>query len=73
MEATSLDQKIRLLPESLQAQVADFIDFLLQKNVGQQPGKKSGFGSGKTLFTLMPDFDEPLKDFEEQSLAIHLT
>lgn len=61
----TLFNKLANLPENLKAEVSDFVDFLAtkQKNSGER--KKPVFGSGKGMFVLKPDFDEPLEDFTE--------
>lgn len=68
------------LPENLQQEVADFIDFLTTRY--QQPKqakgdekykagnkkrkkRKSNFGSARGLIIIKNDFDEPLEDFKE--------
>ena len=60
-----LYQKLATLPENLKAQVADFIDFLLQKNKQSGSRKTPKFGSAQGMFKLKPDFDEPLDDFKD--------
>jgi hypothetical protein len=69
------------LPERLQEEVIDFIDFLMFKQQRQEksyqegiPGrkegnkrkkKKSNFGSARGLIVIKSDFDQPLEDFKE--------
>ena len=65
MNTLTLVQKIAELPPDLQAQVADFVDFLREKKIKSQPEKRPVFGSAKGMFVLAPDFDEPLDDFKE--------
>jgi hypothetical protein len=65
MENTLLYKKLLALPENLRAEVADFIDFLLQKSKKNQSRRKPVFGSGKGMFKMKPGFDEPLDDFKE--------
>ena len=76
MSTIMLYSKIELLPEHLQKQVLDYIEFLLSRE-GKEPemkeGKgaavkktlKAGFGGAKGMFIMSPDFDEPLEDFKE--------
>jgi hypothetical protein len=75
-----LDKYISL-PEKLQEEVADFIDFLMFKQQRQEkshqegiPGrkegnkrrkKKSNFGSARGLIVIKSDFDQPIEDFKE--------
>lgn len=61
----TLYSKLTALPDELKAEVADFVDFLADKNKKQLEKKKPVFGSGKGMFLMKPDFDEPLDDFKE--------
>ncbi|MDQ6761771.1 MAG: DUF2281 domain-containing protein [Bacteroidota bacterium] len=66
MENLLLYNKLASLPDNLKNQVGDFIDFLKSKdNIEKPKANKPKFGSGKGMFFLMPDFDEPLEDFKE--------
>ena len=69
MEAQELTAKLNQLPAHLRAEVDDFIDFLLEKNRQEQGPPPSEtrpvFGSAKGMFTMAPDFDEPLDDLKE--------
>ncbi len=68
MENISLYNKIALLPEQMKSEVEDFIDFLTAKAKMERKeviASKPKFGSGKGMFTMSPDFDEPLDDFRE--------
>ena len=66
MENTVLLDKVSKLPDNLKSEVSDFIDFLLSKNPNPNASKnKPVFGSGKGMFVMKPDFDEPLEDFKE--------
>jgi len=69
------------LPEKLQEEVENFIDFLVFKQqsvekfsregIGsRKPGnkkknKKSNFGSARGLIVIKCDFDQPIEDFNE--------
>lgn len=57
--------KVLKLPENLKSEVADFVDFLLNKNKSSSTKSKPVFGSAKGMFIMQPDFDEPLEDFKE--------
>lgn len=59
--------KFQQLPEHLKIEVNDFIEFLLTKakKGNEEDGTKPQFGSAKGLFTIHPDFDEPLEDFKD--------
>lgn len=65
MDDAILLKKVSSLPEKLKNEVADFVDFLMNKNNGKNIERKPVFGSAKGMFTMKPDFDEPLEDFKE--------
>lgn len=65
MDNTILNKKLAMLPENLKAEVANFIDFLLQKNQSSGSIKKPEFGSGKGMFKIKPGFDDPLEDLKD--------
>ncbi len=63
-------QKYNYLPLELRKEVADFIEFLVQKyqqNLVKEPPPKrpSQFGSAKGLIVMSDDFNEPLEEFQE--------
>ena len=60
-----LYNKLASLPDNLKAEVGDFIDFLATKAKKKQNKIKPKFGSGKDMFVIKPDFDQPLDDFKE--------
>jgi len=64
VNSSLLYNKLASLPESLKAQVLDFIDSLLKHNKKEKPNKPK-FGSGKGMFKMSADFDEPLDDFKD--------
>lgn len=56
------------LPESLQEETLDFIEFLTLRARKKQIGKSSKViqaGSARGKVKMTPDFDAPLEDFEE--------
>ncbi len=68
------------LPENLQREVVDFIDFLMTRyqeekqfkksrsageSVEKDKKRKSNFGSARGMIVMRSDFDEPLDDFKE--------
>ena len=62
--------KYNYLPLELRKEVADFIEFLLQKYQQKQailtPQKRpSNFGSAKGLITMSDDFNDPLDEFQD--------
>ena len=66
MDNLLLYKKFTSLPEDFKKQVADFIDLLTSKDKKEKSkDNKAKFGSAKGMFTLKPDFDEPLEDFKE--------
>ncbi len=68
MENLTLYNKLSSLPDQMKSEVADFIDFLISKAKADKKDvapPKPKFGSGKGMFTMSPDFDEPLEDFKE--------
>lgn len=65
MDNIILYKKISSLPESLKQQVLDFVESLTKKNNEANEKKRPRFGSGKGMFVMHSDFDEPLEDFKE--------
>lgn len=70
MLALTIYSKIESLPEHLQQQVANFVDFLLSTAEVKEGEKKSPkprpkFGSAKGTFVMADDFEAPLEDFKE--------
>lgn len=66
MPAADLFIKIQSLPEDLQKQVQDFVDFLLQRKKDRpQQEKKRIAGLMKGQIHIADDFDAPLDDFKE--------
>ncbi|MDO8367718.1 MAG: DUF2281 domain-containing protein [Saprospiraceae bacterium] len=72
MSTLALYSKIEELPDSLKKQVLDYIEFLLSregkdltsqelKQQEAQTNVKAGFGGAKGMFSMSPDFDEPLE------------
>lgn len=64
--------KLSALPPHLQAEVADFIDFLSQREkekVEKEPQKEERkpvrFGLAKGLIKMKKNFDDPIPGFEE--------
>ena len=48
----------------MKSEVANFIDFLLNKN--KKPDKtKAKFGSAKGMFKMKKNFDDPIEDFKD--------
>jgi ABC-type Zn2+ transport system substrate-binding protein/surface adhesin len=60
-----LYSKLSILPENLKSEVSDFIDSLVAKDKKTSEKKKPILGSGKGIFVMHDDFDEPLEDFKD--------
>jgi len=65
MSILDLVAKIEKLPSDKQTEVEDFVDFLMSKQQVEEMPTKRQFGSGKGMFIMHDDFDEPLDDFKE--------
>jgi len=65
MNNITLYSKLASLPDHLKLEVSHFIEFLTLKAKNTKEKKKPVFGSGKGMFMMKPDFDEPLDDFKE--------
>lgn len=65
MDNITLYTKLNSLPLNLKKEVLDFIDFILSKNKNKNKNKIPMFGSGKGMFVVKPDFDDPIEDFKE--------
>ena len=65
MDNINLYSKLATLPDDLKAEVSDFVDFLADRQKKKCKKLKPKFGSGKGMFVVKPDFDEPLEDFKE--------
>lgn len=63
MSAETLEmfrKKIAQLSFEQQKEVEDFVDFLLAQEESKKEKPKPVFGSGKGLFKMLDDFDEPI-------------
>jgi Protein of unknown function (DUF2281) len=63
-------EKLEALPDSLRAEVLNYIDFLLEKYATtspqvELPKKKRRAGLLKGKIWISDDFDEPLEDFQD--------
>ena len=56
--------QINKMPESVKSELLVYAEFLLSK-YNKSKEKHPVFGSAKNKYSLSPDFNEPLKDFEE--------
>lgn len=64
MSNIQLYHQIMTLPQEMQHQIADFVEFLKYKNQNQNPKKRTA-GLAKGLVEMTPDFEEPLEDFKD--------
>jgi len=66
MSKIELLERVSALPENLQEQVSDYVDFLTGKYLAKDsPKKPLKFGMMKGTFVMSDDFDAPLDDFKE--------
>ena len=65
MSSLSLYTKLETLPNNLQQEVSDFIDFLLEKSVAKNKKIIPRPGSAKGKIRMSPDFDAPLDEFKD--------
>ena len=68
MSTAEIFSQLSKLPEEKKKSVSDYIAFLIAQFEEENKGKpkpKPVFGSGKGMFIMSPDFDEPLEDFKE--------
>ena len=65
MEATVLEQKVKLLPFEVRHEVSDYLDFLLYKYRNRKPVKPYAGCMKGTVTWMSDDFNEPLDDFKD--------
>jgi hypothetical protein len=65
MKESQLFSQIASLPEDLRKEVSDFVSLLQAKKKIERKVKERTFGYAKGFFTMAPDFNAPLEDFEE--------
>ena len=63
MSTSVLHDKIERIPKDKMEEVNDFLDLIIQQSKREKP--QPVFGSGKGMFTIPDDFDEPLEDLKE--------
>ena len=61
--AEQIFEKVKLLPESAQIIVLEFVQKLAEEHSASLKVKPK-HGSAKGLIHIAPDFDEPLEDFK---------
>lgn len=68
MNEIALMEKIKQIPSSYQQEVADFVDFLLEKKT-KKPSKKIDrsaiLGIFKGKIKILGNFDDPIDDMED--------
>ena len=57
----TIEEKIQNLPPDLQNEVIDFIDYLINKKMANQKGKRP-FGLCRGQIKIADDFNEPIDD-----------
>ena len=65
MTEPSLYIKISKLPQSIQKEIVDYMEFLIQKHKYQGTKTHPKAGCMKGIFKMSTDFNEPLDDFKE--------
>jgi len=65
MTNTSLYTRISILPKSVQDEVSDYVEFLIQKQKPKKEKVHPKAGCMKGIFKMRTDFNEPLEDFNE--------
>ena len=65
VDINHLYKKIASLSDELKSEVEDLIDFLKSKSESKEAKHFPKFGSGRGVFIIKDDFDEPLDDFKE--------
>lgn len=65
MTNASLYTKISTLPRSIQNEIFDYMEFLIQKHKSQKALIHPKAGCMKGTFQMDADFNEPIDDFKE--------
>jgi hypothetical protein len=65
MTNTVLYTRISLLPKSVQDEVSDFVEFLIQKQKSMEAKVHPKAGCMKGIFKINAGFNDPLEDFKE--------
>ncbi len=65
MTNTALYTKISTLPQPIQNEIYDYMEFLIHKHKPQIIKNHPKAGCMKGTFTVSTDFNEPLDDFNE--------
>ena len=68
---SSIEKKLKMLPQTALEEISAYVDYLLFKFTASEKntvskGQKKGFGCLKDIPCKMsPDFDEPIEEFAE--------
>ena len=65
MTNTSLYTRISILPKSVQDEVSDYVEFLIQKQKSTKAKVHPKAGCMKGIFKISAGFNDPLEDFKE--------
>jgi hypothetical protein len=65
MTNTTLYTRISVLPKSVQDQVSDYVEFLIQKRKSAKVKVHPKAGCMKGIFKISDGFNDPLEDFKE--------
>lgn len=65
MTNASLYTRISTLPQPIQNEIFDYMEFLIQKHKSQRSKVHPKAGCMKGLFQMGPDFNDPIDDFKE--------
>jgi Protein of unknown function (DUF2281) len=65
MSISVLHEKIEKLPDHKIEEVNQFLDSILEQERMKNEKRQPVFGSGKGMFIIPDDFDEPLEDLKE--------
>ena len=65
MTDIQLYTKISTLPQSIQKEIIDYMEFLIQKHKHQGTKIHPKAGCMKGVFKMNPNFNEPTEDFKE--------
>jgi hypothetical protein len=65
MTNTSLYTRISILPKSVQDEISDYVEFLIQKQKSTKTKIHPKAGCMKGIFKISAGFNDPLEDFKE--------
>ncbi len=65
MTNTALYTRISVLPKSVQDEVSDYVEFLIQKHKSGKSKVHPKAGCMRGVFTINTGFNDPIDDFKE--------